>query len=464
MRTILFGVLLIFGLTAFSQSYSTKAYDYIPDVSYEEIADRLACLETEIPLEFNEKVKGFIDYFTIKDRNYTREFLRKTDLYFPIFDAAFEKYNVPKELKYLAIVESGLRPHAVSRANAVGLWQFMSGTGRMYGLSNDWYIDDRMDPVAASDAAARHLRDLYDMFGDWELALAAYNCGAGNVRKAIRRSDYKNSFWQIYPYLPRETRSYVPQFVAICYTVNYAQEHNLFPEEVVRTADSDTIMVSQYLHLETFASNLNLCLDDLLMLNPGVKRGALPEGTKEYALRVPEHLKPVIEENRTFLYDTASKVGKDQLDYLAKNLPGSTYGRVKEVYKVRSGDVLGSIAQKYHVRVTDLKEWNRIEGNMIRTGQYLTIWVLPVYNNQTKDLYTSTARTSTTAQISKPVTSAAPVATTDPTGKKYHQVKAGETLWAIANSYSGLSIEKIKQLNNLRSNTIQPGQRLIISE
>lgn len=429
------------------------SYDYIPDASYDEIADRISCMEGEVPLNYNEKVKNFIDYFTIRDRSYTREVLNKSTLFFPIFEHALDKYGLPDELKYLSIVESGLRPNAISRASAVGLWQFMSATGRMYGLQNDWYLDDRMDPFASSDAAARHLRDLYSMFGDWELALAAYNCGPGNVRKAIRRSGYKKTFWEIYNYLPRETRSYVPQFVAVAYTMNYAADHNLFADNQKILPEFDTITVSQYFHLETFASQLNLCLEDILDLNPHIKRGALPEGTEGFALRIPSDIKDsMFLKNRLVLYDTAGKVGKEQLDYLARSMPGSTYGRIKQVYRVSSGDVLGTIAQRYHVRVSDLRSWNNISGNMIRVGQRLNIWVLPTYNSQTKDLYATTARAETPTN---------PVITAKP-GQKVHYVQSGDTLWEIAN-HAGVSIEKLKQLNNLNSNTIKPGQLLIIS-
>ena len=364
------------------------AVDFIPDNTHDEVADRISCMEGEIPLNFNQRVMAFVDYFSIRDREYTRNIVRIKEQYFPIFSEILEKHGLPDELKYLSIVESGLRPNAISHANAVGLWQFISSTGKMYGLGHSWYIDERMDPWEATDAACRHLKDLYRMFDSWELALAAYNCGPGNVRKAIRRSGYKREFWEIYRYLPRETRSYVPQFVAITYLFNHLDLHNFSEEPDQFTPEWDTIMVSQYFHLETFGNQVNECVEDLLQLNPQIKRGALPEGTRNFALRIPADLKEEVVANRTFLYDTASKVGKAELEYLARNTPGSTYGKTRIVYRVRSGDVLGTIANRYHVRISDLRAWNGINGSMIRIGQRLNIWVLPSYNEQTKQLYT----------------------------------------------------------------------------
>lgn len=449
MKAILWGIFVCGAASLFAQP--RISYDHIPDASYEEVEDRLSCLETSIPLNYNTRVKAFIDYFTIRDRAYTQDVMKKVDLYFPIFEEYLAKYDLPDELKYLSIVESGLRPNAMSRASAAGLWQFVSSTGKMYGLKNDWYLDDRMDPYKSTDAACRHLRDLYNMFDDWELALAAYNCGPGNVRKAIRRSGYKKKFWDIYYYLPRETRSYVPQFVAIAYTLNFAAEHNLLVDEPEMLPAYDTIMVSQYLHLETLCNQLNVCLDDVLNLNPNIKRGALPEGTREFALRIPADLKDSIVAKRTFLYDTAGKVGKEQLDYLARNMPGSTYGRERVIYRVRSGDVLGTIAANYRVRVSDIRSWNNLNSNLIRVGQRLNIWVLPTYNSQTKDLYV-TARTSSS-----------PAPKELGPGQHIYYVQPGDTLWDIARAHANLSIEKIKELNNLSSNNIKPGQQLIIS-
>ncbi|MEQ9468646.1 MAG: LysM peptidoglycan-binding domain-containing protein [Ekhidna sp.] len=427
--------------------------EVIPDNTYDEIADRISCIEKEVPLVFNERVMAFVDYFAIKDREYTRDIIRKKELYFPLFSETLAKYDMPDELKYLSIVESGLRPNAISRANAVGLWQFISSTGKMYGLQSDWYVDDRMDPHEATDAAARHLRDLYRMFDSWELALAAYNCGPGNVRKAIRRSGYKKDFWDIYNYLPRETRSYVPQFVAITYLFNHLEEHGFHEQAEHFYPEMDTIMISQYFHVETFCNQLGLCLDEMLLWNPQIKRGALPEGTKDFALRIPSEWKEEIVANRITLYDTASKVGKEQLDYLARNTPGSTYGRERLYYKVRSGDVLGTIAQQYGVRVSDIRSWNGIRGNLIRVDQRLSIWVLPTYSSDTKNLYTASASTSTP-------TATKPTTLSVAEGKLY-TVQHGDSLWSISRN-NNTSIEKLKQANQLTSNMIKPGQSLVI--
>ncbi|MEL7147627.1 MAG: transglycosylase SLT domain-containing protein, partial [Bacteroidota bacterium] len=341
---VMFFSLYSIGQQAFAQRNKTVLEEFIPEVNYDLAQDRLSCIEGEVPLNFNSKVHSFIEYFAIRDRAYTRMVMKRKELYFPLFEKKLKEYGLPDELKYLSIIESGLNPVAISRAGAGGLWQFMPSTGRYFGLHQDWYIDERMDPEESTDAACKYMKQLYKMFGDWELALASYNAGPGNVRKAIRRSGYKKTFWEVYKYLPRETRSYVPQLVAIIYTLKYADQHNLYVDEQQYLPSYDTIKVSQYFHLETFSNQLNICFDDIARLNPHVKRGALPDKIRDFSLRVPSDLKEYIAANRKVLYDTASKVGKKQLEYLARNTPGSTYGRKRVVYRVREGDVLGKIA------------------------------------------------------------------------------------------------------------------------
>lgn len=422
--------------------------EYIPGDDLPSIVEeRLKCLEKSIPLTYNERIHGFINYFTVRDREYTRMVAARENIYFPLFEKYLAKYGLPDELKYLAVIESGLNPKAVSRARAVGLWQFMSATGRHYGLHHDWYIDERMDPEKSTDAACRYLRDLYGMFKNWELALASYNAGPGNVKKAIRRSGYKRDFWEIYKYLPRETRSYVPQYVAIIYTMNYLDDHNFYDIGRESTMPHDTLTVKKFLHFNTFANLTGVCLDDLQKLNPSVQRNAIPQSSKSYSIKIPRIAKDNLMASRAVILDSASKVGRKEMEVLAKNTEGSTYGRDRIVYRVKSGDVLGGIAIRYNVRVNDIRKWNNLSGNTIRVGQRLNIWLKQPSNNMI---------IATSEQ-------AKPVAVLPIPGSKTYEVQNGDTLWDISRKFEGLTIEKIKQLNNLSNSKIQPGQKLIIA-
>lgn len=411
------------------------------------IRDRLSCIEKNIPLHYNDRIHSFINYFTVRDREYTRMVMRRKNIYFPIFEKYLSQYGLPDELKYLSIIESGLNPKAISRARAVGLWQFMYATGRHYNLKADGYIDERMDPEKSTDAACRYLRDLYGMFNDWELALAAYNAGPGNVKKAIRRSGYKKSFWGIYPFLPRETRSYVPQFVAMIYTMNYLEDHNFIDGENEMLMHYDTLLVDKHLHLETFANLTGVCLEDLQKLNPSVLRHALPDAVKPHIIKIPVIAKEALYENKLAILDSASKVGKRELEVWARNTEETTYGKDRIVYRVKSGDVLGAIAMRYKVRVEDIKRWNNLSSNIIQIGQPLTIWIKPP------------AESSVVASTATPK----PVQPVQVTASQTYIVQAGDTLWGISRQFEGMTIEKIKELNNLTDNKIQPGQTLIIS-
>jgi len=443
------GIMYISDTTDYIYFALPTELEYIPgDDDPALLRDRLACIEQTMPLTYNDKTHAFINYFTVKDREYTRMMMRRKNLYFPLFENYLAKYGLPDELKYLSIIESGLNPRAISRARAVGLWQFMSATGRYYGLHNDWYIDDRMDPEKATEAACKYLRDLYGMFHDWELALAAYNTGPGNVKRAIRRSGYKHSFWEIYPYLPRETRSYVPQFVAITYAMNYLEEHNFFDEGEERLVMHDTIQVTRFLDFETFAKLTGSCIEDLQRLNPSIQRNAIPEMKRTYTMLVPEEAKINLERDRFAILDSASKAGRKELEMLARNTEGSTYGRDRIVYRVRSGDVLGSIALRYSVRVDDLKKWNNLGSNTIRIGQPLNIWLRP-----------HTQLSATSALASAKPKNVTPQPLPD---SKIYTVQPGDTLWDISRKFEGLTIEKIKSLNNLNSSKLKPGQTLII--
>lgn len=421
--------------------------EYIPaDDTPELLADRLSCLQQSIPLTYNNTVHGFINYFTVRNREYTRTMQRKKDLFFPMFEKSLAQYNLPDELKYLSIIESALNPRAVSKARAVGLWQFMSGTGRYMGLHSDWYVDERMDPEKSTDAASRYLLQLHSIFKDWELALAAYNSGPGTVRKAIRKSGYKKTFWEIYPHLPRETRAYVPQFIAMIYAMNYADKHNLLETAREELPPSDTLAVKQFVHFETLASLTGTCLEDLQKLNPSVQRNALPDNGRVHIMKIPIHAKENLNMNRVAILDSVARTGKKEIEALAKKVSGgSMEGREMISYKVRSGDVLGSIAMRYKVRVTDIKKWNNLRSDRIHSGQRLAIWAIPsgaVASAKTKPSSVQPALLSTDT--------------------KTYTVQPGDTLWDISKRMPGLTVEKIKSLNNLKGNSLKPGQKLIL--
>lgn len=452
--------------TISNETYSAKYnYDFVPDVPYEVIEDRISCIPSSIPLTFNPKVKGFVDYFTVRDRNYTRMILKRQHVYFPLFEKYLKKYNLPDELKYLAVVESGLNARAVSRAGAVGLWQFMPATGRGFRLHQDYYFDERMDPEKATEAACKYLKELYGYFGDWELALASYNAGPGNVRKAIRKSRNKNGFWEIYDNLPKETRSYVPQFVAIIYVMNYAFEHNFLEEDYEYPMDVKVVQIEDQLDLEKFAESLNVCVEDLQKLNPEIRRTTFKASS--YALKVPADKLEYIAQNKTWIFDSARVINEKAIahnSYTPTAIGGSNQ---KIVYKVKKGDVLGKIAEKHKVSIAQIKNWNNLKSNNILIGQNLIIYTSSSSETATAANATgvdNTVRTSTTG-TSNNTASASAVSTGSASGGKIpktYQVQPGDSLWKISRKFDGLTVEQIKKLNNLKDNNIKVGQKLIL--
>ncbi len=444
---------------------SASAADTVFKYPHELIADQLSCLQNEIPLSYNNTVQSFINYFTIRKRSYIRTMLSRQHIYFPLYENTLKQNKLPDELKYLSIVESGLNPRAVSPARAVGLWQFMSYTGREYGLQQDAYIDERMDPVKATQAGCRYLQNLYNMFGDWELAMSAYNCGPGNVRRAIRRSGNKTAFWDIYPYLPRETRSYVPMFVAVTYVMNHHKDYNIRPDAEPPFIAYDTIHVNQHLDLELFAKQLNVPLDDFKFLNPQLKRNVIPAHFKNYALRVPRNAMDSLAINRQAILDSAAHTSPQTAELLAaaETAPGrhtassSSNGRTKVTHKVTRGDALGKIADYYNVAVADIRKWNHLRGSSIRAGQRLAIWV------REQTVSSSEAKASPAPAKAKAAPSSATASLAKaPTKGKVYRVQPGDTLWSISKGHGGISVERIKKMNKLRSNELKPGQRLIL--
>lgn len=347
-----------------------------PDSVY---INRLASMNSLIELPFNSVVRNYINVYTQKRKNQVCVMLGLAEYYFPIFESVLDKYQLPLELRVLPVIESALNPRAVSRVGATGLWQFMYTTGRHYGMTINSYVDERRDLLASTDAAARFLRDLYNIYQDWTLVIAAYNCGPGNVNKAIRRAGGKRTYWDLYYYLPRETRGYVPAFIAASYVMEYYAEHGISPCPMEFTRLSDTVKVKGKIHLQQIADVLELPIKQLRDLNPQYKHDLLPSDDYN-VLRLPfasvgdfidkeEEIKAY--KDSTFLKPIAIKEPALLKGGLYYAVPGN--GKAVR-YKVRSGDVLGAIAKRFRVTVSQLRQWNGISGSMIKAGQTLLIY------------------------------------------------------------------------------------------
>ena len=337
---------------------------------------RLSQLPYVMEMPYNDKVRAFIDMYVLKRREQLGVLLGLSHYYFPIFEEALNRYNLPLELKYLPIIESALKPTIVSHAGAAGLWQFIVSTGRMYGLEINSLIDERCDPIKATDAACRYLRDLYAIYGDWHLVIAAYNCGPGNVNKAMRRSGGKRDYWAIYPYLPRETRGYVPIFIAANYAMNYHCEHNVCEQKANMPIVADTIMTPHRIHLQQIASVMELPIEELRMLNPQYRRDIIPGNGKLYSICLPAPYAELFidKEAEILAYKADELVNNRRAEIDMAQKSAHAYGNGVIYYKVKSGNTLGGIAQKYRVSVSQLKKWNNIKGTTIRVGQTLKIY------------------------------------------------------------------------------------------
>jgi membrane-bound lytic murein transglycosylase D len=442
-----------------------------PDSVY---IDRLGRLPVIMDLSYNRVVKNFIDMYTHNRRDRVQIMLRLTDYYFPMFEEIFDQYGIPEELKYLSIIESALNPRAVSRAGATGMWQFMYYTGKTYGLTINSLVDERRDPLKSTIAAASFLKDLHDIYNDWTLVIAAYNCGPGNVNKAIRRSGGKRNYWDLYYYLPRETRGYVPAFIAASYVMNYSKEHKLYPASVDFEFHTDTIMIHDKLHLKQVAEVMGIPIEQLRDLNPQYKYDIIPGDIKAFALRIPQKqsMRFIELQDSIFAWKDSVFFNKDNIiisptaktTYLA-DLPADKY--TKLIYTVKSGDNLGFVSTWYNVQLSDIRYWNNIRQNMIRSGQRLVIYVPKGKAEKYRNIENMTFAEKQT-MVGKPIVNPAELNTGTYTATLeipqsgdfvYYTVRSGDTLWEIAKKFPGVTDSDIASLNNMREmDSIKPGQ------
>lgn len=348
----------------------------IPQFSDSIYIDRLQRMPTIMEMPYNAIVREYIDRYAVKLRNQVSVMLAANNFYMPLFEEALDAYDLPLELKYLPIIESALKPTARSRAGALGLWQFMLKTGRLYGLESNSLVDDRLDPIKATWAAARYLKEMYDIYQDWHLVIAAYNCGPGNVNKAIRRAGGATDYWSIYNYLPRETRGYVPAFIAANYIMTYYCHHNICPMNTEIIPPTDTLQISRELHLQQVADLCDITIDELKSLNPQYKRNIIPGNTKPYSLRLPQTKIATFIDNQDTIYNhRAAELFKNRKTVAVSNKITPTVGKgTLSYHTIRSGETLSTIAQRYGVKVSQLKDWNGLSSNRIRAGKKLKIY------------------------------------------------------------------------------------------
>ena len=418
---------------------SIRFQSNVPDEVY---IERLKKMNSFISLPYNEIVKNYIILYSEKMPTKMSHMLGLCQYYMPIFEETFNKYDLPEELKAMAVIESAMDPLAVSRAGAKGMWQFMYSTAKMYGLHIDSFVDERLDPVKSAEAAAQYLQDSYEIFGDWNLAIASYNCGAGNVNKAIRRSGGKRAFWDIWPYLPRETRGYVPAFVGALYAMTYHKEHGIKPEAVEMPVHVDTFRINKQLHLKQGAELTGAPLEELKNLNPQYRHEIIPGNSREYILRLPYTYTNAFIEYEDSVY--THKYDEFFNPTTIKKIQDGGDGE-RIVYRVKSGDYLGRIASRHRCSVAQIKRWNGLRSNNIRVGQRLVI-----YKGGGPSSSSSSASTSSSSAASGSQSPA-------PTGT--YTVKSGDTLSGIATRH-GVTVAQLKQWNNLTSNNIKIGQKL----
>lgn len=503
---------------------------FTTNVSDSVLIERLTAMNSYITLPFNGTVKNYMVLYSEKNQAKMRRMLSLAAYYFPMFEEILSKYDMPVELKYMAIIESALNPVARSRVGARGIWQFMYNTGKQYGLKINSFVDERLDVEKAADAAARYMMDSYNIFGDWALAISSYNCGPGNVNKAIHRSG-RRDFWSIYPYLPRETRGYVPAFVGAMYGMTYYKEYGIVPDPPMMPAQTDTFHITRNLHFEQIRDLVGVPVEMLRELNPQYIHDIIPGNEGSYVLKLPYNY------SNAFL-DVQDTIYTHRLDSLMspailqsiENGTGTTSGSGEMIrYKVKSGDYLGKIASRYHVSVTQIKKWNRLKSNDLRVGQVLTIYkggVVPAPKpavapapqpkpepkpepepqavNAAPDAPESVPDSTQSVSAPEDTTAKSPLAVAENAGQTeavaasadstartaaevqekaplpedagepeekaeepkpeftIYTVKKGDSLYGITKKFPGVTMDEIKEINQINGNQINIGSKLKI--
>lgn len=458
---------------------------YFDEATYRK---RMAKLDAQSPFDlvYNDAVRGYIDMYTVKKRKVSAKMLGLAQHYFPLFEEKLDQFNLPLELKYLAIVESALNPSIRSRVGATGLWQFMYGTGKLFDLKVTSYVDDRCDPYKATVAACRYFTYLYNIYHDWSLVLAAYNSGPGNVNKAIRRAGGKMDYWSIRPYLPQETQGYVPAFIAVNYMMNYSDEHNLRPiVPPINAIDMDTVHLTHEVTLKQVGDIMNIPYENLRYWNPSYLLGVVPYNSEGSVLVLPRKDIARFVSNEKVIYEYADRAKPKTYGTTAASSANSALSgisaSIKKVHVVKRGESIGAIANKYSVTTGQIRKWNGMKSNTVHTGQKLVIknpaatTAAPASTEKKETAPSTTGATTenkgnTTTTENKenkeiPATEVktTPKTTTTASTSKtiYYTVRKGDTLSSIAAKHH-IGLTTLKNTNKLKSNNIAIGQKLKI--
>lgn len=435
----------------------------IPDSVY---ISKIKKMNSFIPIPYNRVVRNSIILYTEKRPYLAKRILGLSSYYLPMFEEIMDYYGLPKELKAMAIIESALNPFAVSRTKAKGIWQFMYRTALQYDLTINSYVDERLDPISSAVAAAKYLRDSYTIFGDWPLAIASYNCGSGNVSKAIRRAGGSKDFWSIYPYLPRETRDYIPAFVGALYLLNYYKDYQITPLKFNMPNHVDTIAVNRNLHFDQISHVIGIPVEQLRELNPQYIKDIVPGNEREYILKLPYNYTSAFVDNEDAIYSYKDSVYFNPILYKQRNGQNVAEGNgetkswkspLRVTHTVKSGETLHRIANKYGVKIADIKRWNHLKRDVIQKNQKLIIYKGNGSDNiaeNAKDIPDNTSlvpKNSSKSSSSKNIT--------------YYTIKKGDTLLGIANKFPGTSLDDLLEMNGLtKRSKIYPGKRIKVKK